>query len=84
MARKKPVRSKSHTAMVEEKTAVEAKPADSPAEATPYQPVADASPIEPGTLSLLWILLMLFLLLFFVVRRDRRKASDTERTVISR
>lgn len=86
VARKKPVRSKPETATVEEKAVIEERPVDSPAEATPSQPVsvAAAAVIEPATPSLPWILLMLFLLLFIVVRRNRRKASDTERTVISR
>ena len=85
VARKKPVRSKPETATVEAKAVIEEKPADRPAEATPSQPVAAAAlpDIGSGTLSLSWLLLVLFLLLFLVVRRNRRKASGAERTVIS-
>jgi hypothetical protein len=36
---------------------------------------------EAVTLSLPWILLMLFLLLLFVVRRNSKKASDAKQAV---
>lgn len=85
VARKKPVRSRSEAAAVEEKPVIEERPADRPAEAALSQPVAVAAApdIESGTLPLSWILLVLFLLLFLVVRRKRRKASDAEQAVIS-
>jgi hypothetical protein len=84
VARRKPVRSKSEAAPVEEKAAIGEKTADRPVEATPAQPVAvaAAAAVETDNASSPWILLMLFLLLLLVVRRNRRKASDAEQTVI--
>ena len=72
VARKKTVRPKSASSTGEKKSD------DRPVEATPSPPVAAAATAitEPDTPSLSWILLMLFLLLLFVIRRNRKKASD--------
>ena len=85
VARKKPVRARPEAAVVEEKSVIEEKPADSPAATTPAQTFTAAAvvAVENDTPSLLWILLVLFLLLLLVVRRNRRKASDAEQAVIS-
>ena len=71
VARKKTVRQKPASTLVEEKTV---RTADSPAETTPSQPVvASAAAVKADVPFLPWILLLLLLLLLFVVRRNREK-----------
>jgi hypothetical protein len=80
VARKKPFRPMPAAAPIEEKAV---RSADGPAEAIPAQPVTvvAAAAVEPFIPSLPWILLMLFLLLLFVVRRNRKKASDAKQAL---